>query len=145
MKRIERSAVVAHSAAEMFTLVDDIESYPRFLPWCAAARVEARTADGVRATLTVGLRGVHASFTTQNENRPEEAIDMRLVQGPFRHFAAAWRFKPLATAGCRVDFAMEYRFAGGLLAKVAEPLFERIADSMVDAFARRADEIYGRA
>jgi ribosome-associated toxin RatA of RatAB toxin-antitoxin module len=138
MKRIVRSAIVEHSAQEMYALVDDIERYPSFLPWCSAARVEE--ADGRRrATLTVGLRGLRQSFTTLNENRPGEAIDMRLVEGPFREFSAAWRFRPLGERACAIEFVLEYELAGGPLARLLEPLFDHIADTMVDAFRRRAD------
>jgi ribosome-associated toxin RatA of RatAB toxin-antitoxin module len=144
MKRIARSAIVEHSAEEMFALVDDIESYPRFLPWCSAAQVEERTPAGARATLTVGMRGLRQSFTTQNESRPGEAIDMRLVKGPFRRFAAAWRFKPLSEQACSIEFSLEYEMAGAL-ARLLEPLFDRIADTMVDAFTRRAAELYGKS
>jgi ribosome-associated toxin RatA of RatAB toxin-antitoxin module len=144
MKRISRSAIVEHSAQEMFALVDDIESYPRFLPWCTAAQVEERAPAGVRATLTVGMRGLRQSFTTHNEIRPGEAMHMRLVKGPFRRFAAAWRFKPLSPEACTVEFSLEYEMAGPL-AKVLERLFDHIADTMVDAFTRRAGELYGKS
>jgi ribosome-associated toxin RatA of RatAB toxin-antitoxin module len=143
MKKISRSAIVEHSAEELFALVEDVESYPRFLPWCAGAKVLERAPGMTRATLTVGVRGVRYSFTTLNENRPPEAIDMRLVEGPFKHFAASWRFQPLSGHGCRIDFSLEYEFSSRLLARVLEPLFDRMANSMVEAFARRADEIYG--
>lgn len=142
MKRIARSAIVEHRAEEMFALVDDIESYPRFLPWCVAARVESRRDDTVEATLTIGLRGLRTSFTTHNDNRPGEAIDMRLVQGPFRRFAAAWRFNRLSDEACRIEFSVEYELSGPL-ARMLSPLFDRIADTMVDAFTRRAYEVYG--
>ena len=138
MKRIERSAIVEHSAAEMYALVDDIESYPAFLPWCSGAQV-AVTDGRKRATLTVGLRGLRQSFTTLNENRPGEAIDMRLVEGPFSHFSAAWRFRPLGENACRIEFVLEYEFAGRALGRLLEPLFDHIADTMVDAFTKRAD------
>jgi ribosome-associated toxin RatA of RatAB toxin-antitoxin module len=144
MKRIARSAIVEHSAEEMFALVDDIESYPRFLPWCKAAVVEERTPTGVRATLSVGMKGVRQSFTTQNQIRPAEAMEMRLVRGPFRRFSAAWRFKPLSAEASTVEFALEYEMAGPF-ARLLEPLFDRIADTMVDAFTRRAAELYGKA
>jgi len=144
MKRITRSAIVERSAQEMFALVDDIESYPRFLPWCTAARVEERTPTGARATLTVGVRGLRQSFTTQNEVRPGEAMDLRLVKGPFRRFAAAWRFKPLSAEACAVEFSLEYEMAGPF-ARLLEPLFDHIADTMVDAFTRRASELYGKS
>jgi ribosome-associated toxin RatA of RatAB toxin-antitoxin module len=145
MKRIARSAIVPHSAAQLYALVEDVESYPRFLPWCTGAEVRSRSPGATLATLTVGMRGVKQSFTTQNENRAPEAIDLKLVEGPFRHFAAAWRFQPLSEAACKVGFSMEFEFASRALAALLQPLFERIADSMVDAFTRRADEIHGDA
>lgn len=145
MKRIRRSAIVEHPAAELHALVDDIESYPQFLPWCVAARVDERTPATTRATLTVGVKGVRQSFTTQNDNRAGEAIDMRLVAGPFRAFSAAWRFTPLSAAACKIDFSLEYEFSSRILARLLEPLFDRIADTMVDAFARRADQLHGTA
>jgi ribosome-associated toxin RatA of RatAB toxin-antitoxin module len=144
MKRITRSAIVEHSAERMFTLVDDVESYPRFLPWCRAAKVEERTAASVQATLSVGMRGLRQTFSTRNELHPPEAMEMRLVKGPFRHFAAAWRFKPLSAQACAVEFSLEYEMAGPL-ARILEPLFDHIADTMVDAFTRRAGELYGKS
>lgn len=143
MKTIARSAIVGHSAEKVYAVVEDIESYPRFLPWCLAAKVE-RGAGGATATLEVGLKGLRQSFTTRNANTPGRAIDMRLVRGPFRHFAAAWRFKPLDAGACGIEFSMEYEFASRALGKLLEPLFATIADSMVDAFSRRADEIHPR-
>jgi ribosome-associated toxin RatA of RatAB toxin-antitoxin module len=139
MKRIGRSAIVEHAAEEMFALVDDVERYPEFLPWCSEARVEDAGEGLQRATLTVGLRGLRQSFTTLNENRPPQAIDMRLVEGPFRSFRAAWRFRTLSPRACAIEFSMEYEFASGTLGRLLEPLFEHIADTMVDAFKKRAD------
>jgi len=145
MKRVARSAIVPHSAAQLYALVEDIESYPRFLPWCVGAEVKSRTPDSTVAALAVGMRGVKQSFTTRNENRAPDAIDMKLVEGPFRHFAAAWRFQPLGEQACKVEFSMEFEFASRALATVLQPVFEHIADSMVNAFTRRADEIHGAA
>lgn len=143
MKRIARSAIVPHSAAQLYALVEDIESYPRFLPWCVGAEVSGRAPDATLATLTVGMSGVKHSFTTRNTNRAPQAIDLKLVDGPFRHFAAAWRFRPLGEQACKVEFSMEFEFASRALATLLQPLFEHIADSMVNAFTRRADEIHG--
>jgi len=143
MKRVARSAIVPHSAARMFALVEDVESYPRFLPWCVAAQVKSRSPGATLATLSIGMRGVNQSFTTRNSNRPPEAIDLELVEGPFRRFAATWRFQPLGERACKVEFSMEFEFASRVLAMLLQPLFEHIADSMVDAFTRRADEIHG--
>ncbi|MFZ1908882.1 MAG: type II toxin-antitoxin system RatA family toxin [Burkholderiales bacterium] len=145
LKRTARSAIVEHSTAEVYALVDDIESYPEFLPWCRDAKVLQRGPKRTVATLTVGVRGVRQSFTTENANRPGEAIDLRLVEGPFRSFSAAWRFTPLGEYAARIEFSMEYEFSNKVLAKVLEPLFDRIADTMVTAFSRRADRLHGKA
>ncbi|HEY6820719.1 MAG TPA: type II toxin-antitoxin system RatA family toxin [Burkholderiales bacterium] len=144
MKKISRSAIVEHSAQRLYGLVEDIESYPQFLPWCLAANAE-RSGSETTATLTVGVGGLRQSFTTRNENRPAESIAMQLVEGPFRSFAAAWRFRALSAAACKVEFSIEYEFASRALAKLLEPLFDRIADTMVDAFTRRADALDGHA
>jgi ribosome-associated toxin RatA of RatAB toxin-antitoxin module len=143
MKRIARSAIVEHAAAQVCALVEDIESYPSFLPWCRAAEVRERGPQAVVATLTVGIAGLSQAFTTRNESRPPAAIDMQLVEGPFKRFAAAWRFHELSADACRIEFSMEYEFASRMLARMLEPLFDKIADTMVDAFARRAHQVYG--
>jgi ribosome-associated toxin RatA of RatAB toxin-antitoxin module len=142
MKRIARSAIVEHSAAEMYALVEDIEAYPRFLPWCAAATVHERLAGTTRATLTVAIGGLRHSFTTLNENRPGEAIAMRLVEGPFRRFDGHWRFVPLSPGACRIEFSLSYHFSSRALGRLLAPLFDGIADSMVEAFVRRAGEVH---
>jgi len=143
MKKISRSAIVEHSAMELYALVEAIEAYPKFLPWCRAAQVHERAATGTRATLTAGVGGLRQSFTTRNENTPGKSIDMHLVEGPFRQFAAAWRFRALSAGACRIEFSLQYELSSRALGRLLEPLFDRVADTMVDAFARRADEIYG--
>lgn len=142
MKRIARSAIVEHSAVEMYALVDGIEAYPEFLPWCVAAEVHERKPGATRATLTVGLHGLRHSFTTQNENRPGEGIVMRLVQGPFRRFHGEWRFVPLGEHASRIEFTLAYEFSSRTLGRLLAPLFDGIADSMVEAFVRRAAELH---
>lgn len=145
MKHISRSAIVEHPAAALYALVEDIEAYPSFLPWCVDAKVHERTGETTRATLTVGLPGVRQAFTTLNRNTPGEAIDLQLVEGPFRSFSAAWRFRPLSAQAARIEFTLEYDFASRALGRLLEPLFDRIADTMVDAFARRADQLRAQA
>lgn len=145
MKRIARSAIVEHTAEELYALVEGIEDYPQFLPWCREARVHARSATSTVATLTVGLKGLRYAFTTENANQPSSAIDLRLREGPFRHFAAHWRFTALGEHAARIDFAMEYEFSGRVISRALGPLFETIADTMVEAFKRRADELHGQA
>lgn len=143
MKEIRRSAIVEHSAAAMYDLVDDIPSYPQFLPWCLGATVDD-AGPPKRATLTAGLKGIRQSFTTLNENEAGRSIDMKLVKGPFRAFRATWRFAPLGENACQVEFTMRFELAGGPIARLLGPLFNQMADTMVDAFTRRADELHGR-
>ena len=142
MKQIARSAIVEHSAFEMYRLVDDIEAYPTFLPWCVASQVHHRHPGETKATLTVTAAGLRHSFTTLNANRPGEAIDMQLVEGPFRRFNGQWRFVPLAPHACRIEFTLTYEFSSRTLGRLLAPLFDRIADTMVDAFVRRADALH---
>ena len=145
MSSIVRSALVGYSANQMYDLVADIESYPRFLPWCRSARVVERK-DGVTvAVLSAGLKGINQSFTTENANTPGESIRMRLVEGPFTSFRAAWKFQALEEHAAKIEFSMDYKLSGGLVAKVLPPLFDHIADTMVDAFSRRAQSVYGPA
>lgn len=144
MKKISRSALVEHSAALMYRLVGDIEAYPAFLPWCAEAEVLERGAEATHARLTAALGSLRQSFTTRNVSRPGESIEMHLVEGPFRRFEAAWRFHAMAPDASKVEFSLEYEFASRTLGKLFEPLFGRIADTMVDAFIRRADQVDAR-
>lgn len=143
MKRIARSAIVEHAAAAVYAIVEDIESYPDFLPWCYAARVHERRAGRTVATLTVGMRALRQSFTTENTNLAGESIDLHLVKGPFKRFAATWHFTPLGEHAAKIEYSMEYEFSSRALGKALEPLFAKIADTMVSAFSRRADQLYG--
>ena len=145
MKRIARSAIVGHADAHMYALVERVEAYPEFLPWCRAVRVLERAPGRTVATLSVGVKGLAYELTTENANQPPSAIDLRLREGPFRHFEAQWRFDALGAEGCRVEYAMSYAFAGPLASRMLSPLFESIADTLVDAFRRRADAVYGAA
>jgi len=140
MKRIARSAIVECSAEAFYALVEDIESYPSFLPWCAAAQVLEREPERTVATLTLAAKGLRHPLTTENENRPGRAIDMRLVEGPFKRFSAHWRFTPLSPGAAKVEFSLEYEFASRLIAALLDPVFSRIADSTVAAFVRRVSE-----
>ena len=145
MKAIARSSIVEHADADMYALVERVEAYPLFLPWCRAASVLERTPGRTVATLSVGLKGLGYEFTTENANRPPAAIDLRLREGPFRHFEAQWRFHALGSRACRIEYAMRYEFSGALVSRALAPLFQSIADTMVEAFRRRADAVYGAA
>jgi ribosome-associated toxin RatA of RatAB toxin-antitoxin module len=138
MKRIARSAIVECSAEAFHALAEDIEAYPSFLPWCVAAEVRERGPERTVATLTLGAKGVRQAFTTENHSQPGRSIDMRLLEGPFRHFSAQWRFAPLSPEAAKVEFVLEYEFSSRVVAALLDPVFARIADTTVDAFARRA-------
>jgi ribosome-associated toxin RatA of RatAB toxin-antitoxin module len=143
MAAITRSALVGYNASQMYSLVENIESYPEFLPWCRSSEIIERREGATTARLSVGLKGISQSFTTENRNRPGESIAMRLVEGPFRSFSAAWRFHTLGEQASRIEFTMDYQLSAGLLAKVLGPLFDHIANTMVDAFHKRAQAVYG--
>lgn len=145
MSTVGRSAIVSHSAQELFSLVSDIESYPAFLPWCDRASVNERGEGRTVATLRINFRGLKEEFTTENRDRRDERIDMKLVSGPFRRLEGSWRFTPLSEHACKVELDLRYEFASRLLEKVAGAVFDEIAGSLVDAFARRADQLFDRA
>lgn len=143
MTTISKSALVRYSAAEMFALVNDIESYPRFLPWCRSARVLSRDADELRATLELSRGGMQKAFTTHNRAQQDKMIEIRLVEGPFRHLNGFWRFDALGEQASKVSLDMDFEFAP-LLDMVLGPVFNPIANSLVDAFHKRAVEVYGK-
>ena len=144
VRRIARSAIVECSPRQVYDLVEDIESYPEFLPWCMAAHVRERAAGRTVATIEVGMPGIRQSFTTENANAPGKSIDMRLLEGPFRRFEAHWRFAALGTAATSIEFAIAYEFADRILATALAPLFEHIAVTMVAAFTRRTESTYAK-
>ena len=144
MTSISKSALVPYSPAEMFALVDDIEAYPQFLPWCSTARVLERSADEVRATIALSKGGVDKSFTTCNRIQRGKMIEMRLVEGPFRRLEGFWRFDPLGNDGCKVSLDMEFEFASRMLGMVVGPVFSQVANSLVDSFQQRAVDVYGK-
>lgn len=127
----------------MFALVDDIDAYPQFLPWCRSARVLARDSDEVRATLELAKGALNKSFTTVNRLQPDKMIEMRLVEGPFRHLEGFWRFDALRDDACRVSLDLDFEFSSRMLGMVAGPVFTQIANTLVDAFCQRAEQVYG--
>jgi ribosome-associated toxin RatA of RatAB toxin-antitoxin module len=144
MVTVDRSVLAPYSPNEMFALVDDVESYPQFLPWCEATNVVLREPGRTVATIRANFHGLRQEFTTENANRPGERIDIALVSGPFRTLRGHWAFAALGEGGCRVGFRLEYEFASRILEKAAGPVFRGIADNLVDAFVRRAEQRFGR-
>jgi len=140
---IQRSAVVFFSTEQMFNLVNNIEEYPNFLPWCHSARVLKSFDNIVEASLDIAWSGIHKSFATRNELTPHEKMRMTLVSGPFRHFVGVWSFVA-ENQGCRVTLDLEFEVLGNWVGRLFQPVFHRIADSLVDAFCKRAVQLYGK-
>ena len=142
MQRVTKSVLVPYSSAWMFALVDDVERYPEFLPWCARASVLELRADGKQARIDIDYHHVRAHFTTDNANRAPESIVVTLVDGPFRHLHGEWRFRALAEDACKVEFELAYEFTTHLLERVVGPVFNHVAGTFVDAFVRRAEALH---
>lgn len=143
MPTVNKSALVSHDASDMFHIVDDIESYPEFLPWCGATSVDSRDGDEVRASIEIAHRGINKTFTTCNRLQKDKMIEVSLVNGPFKHLHGYWQFKKLGENACKVTLDLEYEFSNKLIAMAVGPVFGQIANTLVDAFCKRADDIYG--
>ncbi len=145
MRKVNRSALVPYTPEKMFALVADIEAYPSFLPWCRSARVDTRSGDFVEATLEFGRGGISKSFRTRNTLREPDLITLELVAGPFRHLAGAWSFRELGAGGSKVALDLDFEFESRMTDIVLGSFFEEICNSLVDAFTRRAFDVYGNA
>ena len=143
MTAISRSALVPYSAQEMSALVVDIESYPRFLPWCEGARILSQNAKETIACLDITYQGIHKSFTTRNERKGDEAIEMYLVKGPFGHLHGIWEFQQLEDAASKISLSLEFAFSDKMLDVAFKPAFIRVANGLVDSFTKRAIDLYG--
>jgi ribosome-associated toxin RatA of RatAB toxin-antitoxin module len=128
----------------MFALVNDIGSYPAFLPWCSGANILETGEDQLTATLTLSAAGVHQSFTTRNRMQPGRRIELQLLDGPFRRLDGSWTFEPLPDGGCRIDLCMNFEFKSRLASLALQKPFNHILHSMVDAFIRRAEQLHGK-
>jgi ribosome-associated toxin RatA of RatAB toxin-antitoxin module len=137
MREVKRSALVNKPPAEVFALINDIESYPQFLPWCSHARVLSRTPTEIVATVGVRQGALRGEFTTRNALEPERSVRMQLLSGPFRMLAGEWRLTPIE-AGCHVELSMRFAFSNPLTALLFEPKFADTIGSLVDAFVARA-------
>jgi ribosome-associated toxin RatA of RatAB toxin-antitoxin module len=143
MREVKRSALIAESPARMYELINDIESYPSFVPGCTAARVDSRKDGEVVATLNIRRGPLKAEFTTRNLLEPDKRILMQLVSGPFRVLEGLWTLTPLGDLGCRVELEMRFEFANRVTGALFESMFVDTAASLVDAFVRRARETRG--
>jgi ribosome-associated toxin RatA of RatAB toxin-antitoxin module len=138
MREVKRSALIAETPARMYALVNDIERYPEFVPWCTAARVDARKEGEIVATLTIKRGPVKSEFTTRNLLETDRRVLMQFVSGPFRVLEGLWTFTALGDLGCRVELEMRFEFANRITNALFAPLFEDTAASLVDAFVKRA-------
>jgi len=143
VREVNRSVLVAYSPQQMFALVDAVERYPEFLPWCGGTSVMQRDEATTRATVLIHYRGIKHSFTTENAKQAPHEMVIRLVEGPFRALDGRWRFVQLADRGCKIEFRLHYEFSSKLLEKLVGPVFSYIANTLVEAFVKRAERLYG--
>lgn len=145
MREVRRSALLPVPPDAIYGLVADIERYPEFLPWCSAARIVGRDGDEVTATLSLASGLAHASFTTRNRHVPGRSVTMSLVDGPFESLDGRWDFTPVGEAGTRVDLVVRFATSGLAGALALGPAFAAACDRLVDAFASRAQQVFGAA
>ena len=146
MKNIQKSVLIWYSPEEMFRLVTDVARYPEFLPWCNQAQVLEQDAEGMLADIGLSMAGISQVFTTRNTHVAGREVHLKLVKGPFSKLDGVWRFSPVgdgAQRACKVELTLDYGFSSSTLATIVGPVFDRIAASLVDAFVKRAERIYG--
>jgi ribosome-associated toxin RatA of RatAB toxin-antitoxin module len=146
MKTVTKSVLIWYTPAEMYVLVTDVAQYPQFLPWCDHANVLAQDADGMTAEVGISFGGVRQTFTTRNIHTPSSRVDMQLVKGPFSRLDGQWDFHALGDGtqrACKVELTLNYGFDNATLGKLVGPVFDKIAANMVDAFVKRAQQVYG--
>ena len=144
MRKVNKGALVPYRAADMYALVNDVERYPEFLPWCKGAKIVAQSAGEMQASLDLARGGFHKTFTTRNRLEPTRAITITLEHGPFKHLEGRWHFDDLDGDGSKVALDMEFEFSSAVLDLMAGPVFHEICNSLVDAFIRRAAELHGK-
>ncbi len=142
MNTVNKTVLVAHTATQMYDLVDNVLEYPKFLPWCSKTEVLWRKETSLEATLYMDYMKIRQSFTTRNDNIPNQRIHMQLVTGPFKSLDGVWTFTPLGDIGCKVEFNLNYEFSSGILSALIGPVFSKISSTLVDAFIKEADKRY---
>ena len=146
MKNVHKSVLIWYSPEEMFALVTDVARYPEFLPWCDHGRVIEQDEGGMVAEVGIAFSGIRQVFTTRNDHVPARQVRMRLVRGPFSRLEGGWSFSPLGEEGqraCRVELRLDYGFTNKALGALVGPVFDKIAANLVDAFVKRAEQVYG--
>lgn len=147
MREVRKQALVPHSAQTMFDLVNDVDAYPEFLPWCKSAEVQEEGEENGKAyriaSIEIAMAGAHKTFTTRNTLEPPERLVIDLVEGPFRHLTGEWVFDSLGEDACKVSLCLKFEFSSGLMSMVFGPVFKQVGDTMLEAFVRRAKALYG--
>lgn len=142
MARVEKSVLVAHTAEHMFELVDRVEDYPVFLPWCGGTELKSRDENRTVATIHIAYMGIRQSFSTENAKVYPREMRIKLQDGPFAELSGGWVFLPLGEDACKIEFRLQYVFSSRVLETILAPVFSHITNTFVDAFVRRADEVY---
>ena len=142
MHKIEKTVLVPYSCEQMFKLVSDVASYPEFLPWCGGSSVHSSDDTGMQASVVISFAGIKQTFTTDNKHDYPHNIQVNLVKGPFSALTGNWQFQALGQDACKVIYTMQYEFSSRALETIIGPVFNRIANSFIDSFTKRAQEIY---
>lgn len=148
MKHVKKSVLLWYSAQEMYDLVTTVPDYPKFLPWCEKAEVLEEQPDGMTARLTLAYAGLRHAFTTRNHHEPGQRVVVKLVDGPFSLLEGEWRFQALSGSAsgppaCKIELDLRYAFSSGALQALVSPVFDRIANTLVDSFVKRAEQVHG--
>jgi ribosome-associated toxin RatA of RatAB toxin-antitoxin module len=143
MAVVEKSVLIERTAKQMFELVDNVADYPKFLPWCDGVDIHERNENTTVATLHINYHGLKAHFSTSNYKEAPSRMDMTLRDGPFKHLDGKWRFIPLGTTACKIEFCLHYEFSNRMLETVLGPVFNHIANTFVESFVKRAQSVYG--
>ncbi len=143
MALVEKSILIMRTPEQMFALVDQVEDYPHFLPWCGGVEVLARDAEKTAARIHIDYRGIRTHFATENSKQPPHLMTLHFREGPFRRLDGCWRFTRLGDNGCKIEFRLHYEFSSRLLEKALGPLFGHIVNTFVDSFVKRAHQIHG--
>jgi len=142
MARVEKSVLVAHTPERMYELVDRVEDYPAFLPWCGGTELKLRDEHRTVATIHIAYMGIRQSFTTENTKTHPRQMRIKLLDGPFAELEGDWSFSPLGDCACKIEFRLQYVFSSRVLETILAPVFSHITNTFVDAFVRRADEVH---
>jgi len=142
VRQLNKSLLMPYSSAKIYAVVEDIQSYPQFLPWCGGTRILAQEAHRVDAEITIVKGPVRVAFATENQLHPDTRIDMRLKKGPFKQLSGYWAFEAIGEDACRVTLKLDFEFNNALLAMTVGAVFEQVIGSLIDAFLARAKVLY---